>query len=243
MSSSAASTHLRGLVAAPTGSRSSRSRCRSRSGCSRAHRRRCRPRGRPGRSRRTRAPRRPSPPRSASGSGPSAATPAWCATPLELASSPVAGQPPVDGGRRHPHQQGGGVVVDVQLAEPPQHGTSSASIGASRLPGGMPSTAQQKISAATTFGPYFGGRGRRALHDPRSQRRFERLACVVAMPAGRGAQLVEDPALPGLVRTARNGSRSPSSQPCARLIVSPIVRAYPAIIRRRTGAPYARILR
>ena len=41
--------------------------------------------------------------------------------------------------------------------------TSSASIGASRLPAGMPRAAQQKISAATTFGPYFGGRGCLAL--------------------------------------------------------------------------------
>ena len=41
--------------------------------------------------------------------------------------------------------------------------TSSDSIGASRLPAGIPSTAQQKISAAITFGPYLGGRGRRDL--------------------------------------------------------------------------------
>ena len=41
--------------------------------------------------------------------------------------------------------------------------TSSARHGASRLPAGMPSTAQQKTSAAMTFGPYFGGRGRLGL--------------------------------------------------------------------------------
>ncbi|WP_239657315.1 hypothetical protein [Mycobacterium riyadhense] len=41
--------------------------------------------------------------------------------------------------------------------------TSSPSTGASRLPAGMPRTAQQKTSAATTFGPYFGARGDRGL--------------------------------------------------------------------------------
>lgn len=40
---------------------------------------------------------------------------------------------------------------------------SSPSMGASLLPAGMPSTAQQKTSTATTFGPYFGARGRRDL--------------------------------------------------------------------------------
>ena len=39
--------------------------------------------------------------------------------------------------------------------------TSSASIGASRLPAGIPSTVQHTVSAAMTFGPYFGGRGLR----------------------------------------------------------------------------------
>lgn len=42
---------------------------------------------------------------------------------------------------------------------PRSTGTSSGSIGARRLPAGIPSTAQQNTSAAITFGPYFGGRG------------------------------------------------------------------------------------
>ena len=37
--------------------------------------------------------------------------------------------------------------------------TSSSSIGASRLPAGIPSTAQHTVSAAMTSGPYLGGRG------------------------------------------------------------------------------------
>lgn len=39
--------------------------------------------------------------------------------------------------------------------------TSSLSIGASRLPAGIPSTVQQTVSAAMTSGPYFAGRGLR----------------------------------------------------------------------------------
>ena len=53
------------------------------------------------------------------------------------------------------------VAVSSSISSSPKRrrtGTSSASIGANRLPAGMPSTAQQKISAATTFGPYLGGR-------------------------------------------------------------------------------------
>ena len=37
--------------------------------------------------------------------------------------------------------------------------TSSPSIGASRLPAGIPSTAQHTVSAAMTSGPYLDGRG------------------------------------------------------------------------------------
>ena len=37
--------------------------------------------------------------------------------------------------------------------------SSSPSIGASLLPAGIPSTVQHTVSAAITFGPYFGGRG------------------------------------------------------------------------------------
>jgi hypothetical protein len=40
--------------------------------------------------------------------------------------------------------------------------TNSDSIGTSRLPVGIPTVAQQKTSPATTFGPYFGGRGARS---------------------------------------------------------------------------------
>jgi hypothetical protein len=37
---------------------------------------------------------------------------------------------------------------------------SSPSIGASRLPAGIPSTVQHTVSGAMTSGPYVGGRGR-----------------------------------------------------------------------------------
>ena len=55
--------------------------------------------------------------------------------------------------------------------------TSSGSIGANRLPVGIPNVAQQKISAATTFGPYFGGRGRLAFTI------LGRSACLSALRA------------------------------------------------------------
>ena len=41
--------------------------------------------------------------------------------------------------------------------------TNSPKIGASLLPAGIPTTDQHNTSAATAFGPYFGGRGRRVL--------------------------------------------------------------------------------
>ena len=58
------------------------------------------------------------------------------------------------------------VAVSSSMSSSPNRrrvATSPASIGANRLPAGMPSTAQQKVSAAMIFGPYFGGRGRRGL--------------------------------------------------------------------------------
>ncbi len=41
--------------------------------------------------------------------------------------------------------------------------TSSASVGASRLPAGIPSTIQQTVSAVMTSGPYLTGRGPRTV--------------------------------------------------------------------------------
>ena len=55
-------------------------------------------------------------------------------------------------------------VVSSSMSSSPKRrriDTSSPSMGASLLPAGMPSTAQQNTSAAMTFGPYFGGRGTR----------------------------------------------------------------------------------
>ena len=53
--------------------------------------------------------------------------------------------------------------------------TSSPSIGASRLPAGIPSTVQHTVSAAMTSGPYFGGRGLLAVYDLGLQRRASAL--------------------------------------------------------------------
>jgi hypothetical protein len=78
---------------------------------------------------------------------------------LEFVLLAFGRKPAVDGGCRHAHQQRSGAVVDIQLTNRRSTATSSDSTGARRLPAGIPSTAQQKISAAITFGPYFGGRG------------------------------------------------------------------------------------
>ena len=78
--------------------------------------------------------------------------------------------------------------------------TSSASIGASRLPAGMPNAAQQKTQRRNDFRAVLR-RPRRLRPDHlRPQRRPQRLAGVVAVPPGGRAQLVQNPALTGLVR-------------------------------------------
>ena len=80
--------------------------------------------------------------------------------------------------------------------------TSSASIGARPLSGRhaqrRPAEAQRRnhVSCRTSAGADARGR-----NDLRPQRRLKRLAGVIAVPASGRAQLVEDPALGGLVRT------------------------------------------
>src|SRR5258705_3627856 len=77
---------------------------------------------------------------------------------------------------------------------------SSPSMGARRLPAGIPSTVQHTVNAAMTFGPYFGGRGLLGDNQPGLQRRPERLAGMVTVPARGGAQLIENDALRPFVR-------------------------------------------
>ena len=94
--------------------------------------------------------------------------------------------------------------------------TSSPSIGASRFPGRH----AQHRPAESQRRNHFRAVLRRArppwADHLRPQRRLKRLAGVIAVPASGRAQLVEDPALAGLVRHASSGSRSSSSRPCAR---------------------------
>ena len=78
-------------------------------------------------------------------------------------------------------------------------GTNSSMIGASRFPVGAPSTAQQNANASMTSGPYTDARGALGwtiLGTSKPQR----LPCVVAVPTGRRAQLVQHPPLRGLPR-------------------------------------------
>ncbi len=143
-----------------------------------APRRRCRPRGRPGRSRRTRAQRRPTRPRSESGSATFNSAPGLvCERPRGSclpARRPAAG-------RWWPRSWHSSAAVCWSRSSSPSRrssGTNTASIGARRLPAGIPSTAQQKISAAMTFGPYFGRPRLPWLDHLRAQRG--------ATPCGRG---------------------------------------------------------
>jgi hypothetical protein len=121
------------------------------------------------------------------------------------------------------------VAVSSSMSRSPNRrriATSSPRIGAHCLTASIPNTAQQKISAATTFGPYLGDRGRPGVHDPRSQRLLERLSGMVAMPSGGGAQLIENPALPGLVQP-RVAIAFVTALRSAN--VNSVVRAHPAI--------------
>ncbi|OOL30622.1 hypothetical protein GQ85_18710 [Rhodococcus rhodochrous] len=70
-------------------------------------------------------------------------------------------------------------------------GTRSLRIGARRLPDGIASTAHQNTSAATTFGPYFGGRDARGRTtvgvsvDRKALRAWSRCRPVVAHNSSR----------------------------------------------------------
>ena len=68
--------------------------------------------------------------------------------PFSSCFSLLAGQAPVDGGRRHARQQRRGVVVDVQFAAPAQDRHQLGQHRRQPFAAGMPSTAQQKTSAA-----------------------------------------------------------------------------------------------
>ena len=60
---------------------------------------------------------------------------------------------------------------------------------------------------------------------------------MVSVPAGVGAQLVENPALTALTRQLSSGSRSSRSLPCARPTSTPSL----GLLRSADGTPYARI--
>jgi hypothetical protein len=81
----------------------------------------------------------------------------------ELVFGSLTRQAAIDGGCRHRHQQCGGVGSMTSSPTWRSTATSSPSIGASRLPAGIPSTVQQTVKAAMTSGPYFTGRALRAV--------------------------------------------------------------------------------
>ena len=135
------------------------------------------------------------------------------ATATQRHRSPVRRQAPVHRGRRHSRQSVGQFVADVDLTQAPQRGHSPIT-GANRLPVGAPITAQQNRSPTTTSSPYLGTRGPARPYDLRGQPLPERLPGMVAVPARRGAQLVQDrpllhPAGPLVTRRDRLGHSLP----------------------------------
>ncbi len=160
----------------------------------------------------------------------------------QLMLGPLSGQPAIDGGRRHRHQQRGGVLVDVQLSEMAQHRHQFAEHRRQPLAGGHSQHRPAHRQRRDDLGP--------VLHWPRTsrgddlglQRRCERLAGMVAMPPRVGAQLVENPALAALARQLVTDSRSSPSPLCARPTSTPsywAVRAHFSM--RQRISPFARI--
>ena len=128
---------------------------------------------------------------------------AWCGCAPQDHVRPVARQPPVDRGRRHRDQQRSGLIGQDELAEAAQRGHQLGSTGASRLPVGAPSTAQQNRRPTITSGRSAGPAAHAA---PRPS-----AGAPAPAPCGRDCdasrhrtQLVQDDAL---VRPARPPAR------------------------------------
>ena len=105
----------------------------------------------------------------------------------------------------------------------------------------IPNTAQQNTNAATTFDPYFGGRGRGVRTSAGRNVALSALRawlrCQPLVAHSSSAGFVPSPPCP----PARSGSRSSSSQPCARPTSIPSSGPIQRSIHRRVGTPYARI--
>jgi hypothetical protein len=97
-------------------------------------------------------------------------------------------------------QQFGGVLVDVQLAEMAQHRHQFTQNRRQPLAGRHPQHRPADRQCRNDIGPILhrGPRTSPRGHDLGLQRSLERLAGMVSVPAGVGAQLVENPALTAL---------------------------------------------
>ena len=166
-------------------------------------------------------------------------------TPPELVFGSLIGQAAIDGGRRHRRQQFRGVLIDGQLPEMAQHCHQFTQHGRESFAGGHSQHRPADRQCRNDIGPVLHWPGTSRGDDLGLQRRCERLAGMVSVPAGVGAQLVENPTLTALTRqlVAHRGRLGDCSALCQRQ-PHPLGgegRAYARIFSEATKHPFARI--
>jgi hypothetical protein len=121
-------------------------------------------------------------------------------TSLELVFGALTSQTAIDGGRRHRRQQLGGALVDGQFSEMTQHGHQFTEHRRQPFAGGHSKHCPTRRQCRDDIGPVLYGPGTARGDDLRQESCSERLAGMVAVPPGVGAQLVENPTLTTLTR-------------------------------------------
>ena len=162
----------------------------------------------------------------------------------DLVFGSFIGQTTIDGGRRHRHQQRRGLIADGQLPEMAQYCHQLCEHGGEPFAGGHSQHRPADRQCGDDLGPVRHWPGTAHGDDRRRQRGFERLTGMASMPAGVGAQLVENPALPALTGRACSGSPLPASLLCVRPMSTPSP-GPTEVIADQAGrrAVYARIFR
>jgi hypothetical protein len=112
----------------------------------------------------------------------------------------LTGQAAIDGGRRHRPEQSGSVVVDGQLPEMTQHCHQFPKHRREPFARRHTEHCPAHRQCRNDIGPVLHRPGAARADDLGLQRRLERLAGVVAVPPGVGAQLIEDPTFTALTR-------------------------------------------
>ena len=119
---------------------------------------------------------------------------------FESVLGPLIGQATVDRGSRHGYQQLGGIVGDLQLAEPTQGRHESGQHRREPLTRRHAQHRPTKHQRCNDIRAVRRWARRARPHDPGSQRGTQRLAGVIAMPTRRCTQLVQDQTLARPVR-------------------------------------------